>query len=242
MRIKFVFLVLLQIVLLVGMIAYKEYWIATGEKILLRTVPVDPRDIFRGDYVQLRYEITNLNLDNLSVKESFKPNETIYVILEKDTDNTFRASSASKSIPSDKKFIRGRVMHRTPIAERREVVIKDDSGKILTLSASWFPGIKKGDRVVFCLDRNDNVINYFKEDTTPKPSCNSAKSVIGMIEEMRNKKIRQLTVEYGIESYFVEEGKGRTIESARNARNLKVEVSLKKDGKGIITGLLLDGK
>jgi uncharacterized membrane-anchored protein len=49
-------------------------------------------------------------------------------------------------------------------------------------------------------------------------------------------------VEYGIENYFVEEGKGRAVESSRNARQLRVEVSLRKDGKGIITGLFVDGK
>jgi uncharacterized membrane-anchored protein len=49
-------------------------------------------------------------------------------------------------------------------------------------------------------------------------------------------------VEYGIESYFVEEGKGKAIESSRDARELRVEVSLRKDGKGIITGLFVNGK
>ena len=59
---------------------------------------------------------------------------------------------------------------------------------------------------------------------------------------MRERRVRQVTVDCGIESYFVEEGKGRAIESARNARDLRVEVSLRRDGKGTITGLLLDGK
>jgi uncharacterized membrane-anchored protein len=40
----------------------------------------------------------------------------------------------------------------------------------------------------------------------------------------------------------VEEGQGRAIETARNARNLRVEVSLRKDGKAIIAGLEMNGK
>ena len=32
--------------------------LTTGETILLRVVPVDPRDLFRGDYVILSYEIS----------------------------------------------------------------------------------------------------------------------------------------------------------------------------------------
>ena len=92
MRWKFAFFVLLQVALLVGIIAYRQYWVATGEKILLRTAPVDPRDIFRGDYVSLRYDISTLDLDGLGVKGSFKSNETVYVILEK----TRKASSTPR--------------------------------------------------------------------------------------------------------------------------------------------------
>ena len=64
----------------------------------------------------------------------------------------------------------------------------------------------------------------------------------GTVEEIKEIKSRMLHVEYGIESYFVEEGKGRAVESGRGARELRVEVSLRKDGKGIITALLMGGK
>ena len=47
---------------------------------------------------------------------------------------------------------------------------------------------------------------------------------------------------YGIESYFVEEGKGKKIEVARNARDLLVEVALRRDGAGLITALHLEGE
>jgi uncharacterized membrane-anchored protein len=64
----------------------------------------------------------------------------------------------------------------------------------------------------------------------------------GTVEEIKEIKSRMLHVEYGIESYFVEEGKGRAVESGRGAGELRVEVSLRKDGKGIITALLMGGK
>ena len=39
-------------------VAIKREWIhGNGETVYLRTAPVDPRDLFRGDYVQLDYEI-----------------------------------------------------------------------------------------------------------------------------------------------------------------------------------------
>jgi uncharacterized membrane-anchored protein len=36
-----------------------------GEEIFIKTKPLDPRDIFRGDYVQLNYEINDINLEKL---------------------------------------------------------------------------------------------------------------------------------------------------------------------------------
>lgn len=242
MRIKFILLILLQVLLLAGIIGYREYWIATGDRVLLRTAPVDPRDIFRGDYVQLSYDITNLDLDSLSAKESFKPNEKIYVSLARNEDGAYRALSAGKAMPQGAKFIQGRVKYETPVSQRWEIQLNDDSGNIHTLALRWFSGISKGDRATFCVDQRNNVINYFKENIQYKPDCGNNKSVSGTVEDIKETKFRQLNVEYGIESYFVEEGKGRAIETARNARDLKVEVSLRKDGKGIIAGLLMDGK
>jgi uncharacterized membrane-anchored protein len=241
MRVKFVILIMLQVLLLIGMIAYRQYWVSTGERILLRTTPVDPRDIFRGDYVQLSYEISNLDLDLFPIKEGFRPNEKIYTILEKDDDGTYKASLLSKSQPSGEKFIQGRVRNERQ-ASRWEVSARDDSNNVRILKPRWFYGFKNGDRVLFCLDKRDNVISQFKEDVNYKPQCPTGISFKGIIEDTNETKFKQLTVEYGIESYFVEEGKGKAIETARNARDVKVEVTLRKDGKGIITGLMMDGK
>jgi uncharacterized membrane-anchored protein len=240
MRSKFIFFILLQVALLIGIIAYREYWVATGEKILLRTAPVDPRDLFRGDYVSLRYDISTIDLDALNVKESFKPNEKIYVILEKNPDNIFSAKSVSRELPAGEKFIQGRVQYERP-SSKWEVSLKDDSQNLYELKPPWFWNVKKGDRITFCIDERGNVINFYKEDADYKPKCRG-QLLSGFIEEIKETKSRALQVEYGIESYFVEEGKGRAIESSRNARELSVEVSLRKDGKGIITGLFLDGK
>jgi uncharacterized membrane-anchored protein len=240
MRIKFVVLVMFQVLLLIGMVVYRQYWVSTGERILLRTAPVDPRDIFRGDYVQLSYEISNIDLDQFPVKEGFNPNEKIYVILEKDADGTYKASSLRKLQPAGGKFIQGRVRNEMQ-ASRWEVSVKDDLNNVHVFKPRWFYGFKNGDRALFCLDNLNNVISQFKEDANYKPQCPTGTSFKGTIETTKETKFKRLTVEYGIESYFVEEGKGKAIETARNARDVKVEVSLRKDGKGIITGLVMDG-
>lgn len=240
MRIKFIVLVLLQVLLLAGMIVYRANWIASGERILLRTVPVDPRDVFRGDYVSLNYEISTINLDELAVNEHFKRNEKVYVILEKRGDGTSGASSVSRTVPSGKTFIQGRVLGETK-ASSWYFEVREDSGDIRAFRPRWFSGMNKGDPITFCVDESNNVLNYFKIDQRYNQKCSSGLPVSGVIEEIRGTKFRQLRVEYGIESYFIEEGTGKAIETARNARKVTVEVSLRKDGQGIITALFLDG-
>ncbi len=240
MRLKFILLVLLQAVLLIGIIVYRQHWVATGEKIFLKTAPVDPRDIFRGDYVSLRYDISALDLDELGVKESFKDNEKVYVILEKNPDHTSSARSVSRTLPMRNKFIQGRVQYEM-VSSKWEVELKDDSENLHHLSPRWFGNVKKGERGTFCLDERGNVINFYKDDAEYRPKC-GGQSVTGILEAIKETRTRILNVEYGIESYFVEEGKGREVESGRGTRELRVEVSLRKDGKGIITALLMDGK
>lgn len=53
---RFVLASVIPIVILLGMTVTPLYTLLTGEEIILRTIPVDPTDLFRGDYVTLRYE------------------------------------------------------------------------------------------------------------------------------------------------------------------------------------------
>src|SRR3989344_3670842 len=57
----FLFIGLFWLAIFAVFIASKESVLRGGQEVLLQTVPVDPRDIFRGDYVTLRYEISTLD-------------------------------------------------------------------------------------------------------------------------------------------------------------------------------------
>ena len=37
-----------------------EYILITGRKVLLKTIPVDPKDLLMGDYVILNYDISQV--------------------------------------------------------------------------------------------------------------------------------------------------------------------------------------
>ncbi|OPY76673.1 MAG: hypothetical protein A4E65_03128 [Syntrophorhabdus sp. PtaU1.Bin153] len=239
MKIKFIVIILLQAILLTCIIAYRQYWVATGEKILLKSAPVDPRDIFRGDYVALRYDISSLDLDAVTTKEVFAPKERIFVTLQKRADGTCGALSVSRAMPAGRRtFIQGRALGETQRSSW-EVEVKDDGGTIQTLKPAWFEGYKIGDAVVFCVDEKNGVINFHKNNSSYQQPCPTQKMITGSVEGVVETKKKFLNVEYGIDSFFVEEGRGRVIESSRNLGDLKVEVSLRKDGKGIITGLIM---
>ena len=60
MRLTSFGIVALQLVFILGLVAYKEVTLRFGTEVMLQTVPVDPRDLFRGDYVTLRYGISTL--------------------------------------------------------------------------------------------------------------------------------------------------------------------------------------
>jgi len=67
---------------LVGMIGMKQWTLTTGTPVLLETAPVDPRSLFRGDYVRLNYKISRLDLGKLGGDKDFSAHDTAWVVLE----------------------------------------------------------------------------------------------------------------------------------------------------------------
>jgi uncharacterized membrane-anchored protein len=73
----------LWIAVAVGVIASKQYTLRTGTDVLLETVPVDPRDFLRGDYVILRYKISTLDLNKIkSEMQYYRQGKTVFVKIE----------------------------------------------------------------------------------------------------------------------------------------------------------------
>jgi len=64
MKTKWIILTaVLQVMVLVFMAGEREWVLRTGRTLYLRTVPVDPRDAMRGDYVSLSYDISRVPRD-----------------------------------------------------------------------------------------------------------------------------------------------------------------------------------
>jgi uncharacterized membrane-anchored protein len=99
-----------QMVVLGSMIARSTWTLIAGETILLRVIPVDPRDLFRGDYVILGYDFTTRRpLGDSQWNEAYKGRD-IFVTLVPDADGKhWLGSTVSWERPSSGKFLKGKV-------------------------------------------------------------------------------------------------------------------------------------
>ncbi|MCR4263338.1 MAG: GDYXXLXY domain-containing protein [Candidatus Roizmanbacteria bacterium] len=164
-RKQFILIIAIWLAGIFGLIGYKQLTIATGTTVLLETVPVDPRDVFRGDYVTLNYVISDYDsipFEDNAIEPYVQSGDTIYVVLR--LENGIGVPQyKTLTRPDSQLYIKGRV-------------------------------------------------TGYESDYT------------------------SYSIEYGIESYFVPEGKGRDIERMRG-RNLYAQVSVDKNGNAVITDI-----
>jgi uncharacterized membrane-anchored protein len=107
--------VIAQLVILVGMIGLRAMPLVTGQTVLVRVQPVDPRDLFRGDYVILSYDFSRTpreGIEGLSESEraSWKKLEgrPVYVPLVPDSiPGHHRAGKVTVVKPESGLFIKG---------------------------------------------------------------------------------------------------------------------------------------
>ena len=90
-------------IILGGFLTYNAWPLLTGTTIILSTTPVDPFDPFRGQYMRINYEISNVP----TVPE-VEQGDTVYVLLAPDENNTWQYQSASLTKPKGV-FIEGKV-------------------------------------------------------------------------------------------------------------------------------------
>ena len=157
-----------QLAVLGGMAVLRLTPLLAGETILVRAVPVDPRDPFRGDYVTLAYEFGTVppggveGLPGAAGRGDEAVGRTVYVTLVPDPDGRhWGGGPVSVRPPTGGKYLRGTIVS---------------------------PG----------------------------------------------------RIEFGIESYFVEEGKGKEYERAIRDRRLSAELAVTADGQAVLRGLRTD--
>lgn len=106
---KVVIIVLLQVLFLSGMIGFKYYTLQFGTPILLKASTVDPRDVFRGEYVRLRYDISSAK--GVDSDKHDLNDKAVYVVLEQGEKywNAVGVYFDKPQLTGNQVFIRGRL-------------------------------------------------------------------------------------------------------------------------------------
>ena len=107
-----------QLLVLVGMVVNAALPLWTGTEVRVRTVPVDPRSLFRGNYARLAYEFDTLPEDALREEGGVRYGEVVYVHLERSNGGDYAYAGVSLEPPSEGVFLRGRVVGYLPEYQR----------------------------------------------------------------------------------------------------------------------------
>jgi uncharacterized membrane-anchored protein len=101
-----------QLLVLAWMAGEREWIYRTGPRVYLRTAPIDPRDLFRGDFVRLQYEINSVRKEHLDPAMAApaaerRRHEVVYTRLLPAGEGLYEAAGTSLARPPGL-FLRGR--------------------------------------------------------------------------------------------------------------------------------------
>jgi uncharacterized membrane-anchored protein len=91
---------LAQTTLLSYMVIDRVRLLASGREITLSVVPVDPRDLFRGEYARLGYDVSSVPLRLLEGPRP-RANAAFYVVLEKMPQDSWQAVKMTRELPQE---------------------------------------------------------------------------------------------------------------------------------------------
>jgi uncharacterized membrane-anchored protein len=172
-----------QVVAVAAIAVHKEWLLHSGRELVVQTAPIDPRDIFRGDYVRLDYLFSRLPLARIDAsltRGGVRKGQVVYLGMQVDAQGVARADKVYAEPPAGA-FLRGYAASDWP-----------------------FRGFQGSSRA-------------FPDSPAP------------------------LQLRYGIEQYYVQQGRGHELERLRGGRNdfqrpMLVRLAVADDGEALIRG------
>lgn len=113
------------VLILLGMCVTPLYTLYKGEDIILSTIPIDPSDVFRGDYVTLKYQAEEVpsNLVEKDVKNILNNGRSgvrVYVPLE-NKGGVYTPIKVTLEKPKKGIYLKGKLEYIGPNMEEKEV-------------------------------------------------------------------------------------------------------------------------
>ncbi|NLF40633.1 GDYXXLXY domain-containing protein [bacterium] len=107
----------LELLVLAYMAGEREWVVRFGRTVYLRTAPVDPRDVMRGDYVRLAYDITRVSTGQcsatlaalLSSSNGAPEDAKVYAVLRTNEDDLAELDILTDERPAGGLYLRGRL-------------------------------------------------------------------------------------------------------------------------------------
>ncbi|MFZ5822967.1 MAG: GDYXXLXY domain-containing protein [Bacillota bacterium] len=108
--------VALQVAILLAMVALHSFTLLTGTPVMLKTAPIDPWDPFRGEYVRLRYEISDLSSNLPTAGWPYESGQRVWVTLQEGQPfwTAVAISDRRPATASGEVAIRGRILWVEP--------------------------------------------------------------------------------------------------------------------------------
>ena len=128
---KIIAVILLWICITFGWVIKNEFTLNTGREVILETVPVDPRDLFMGDYVVLGFKIGELKYRE---RENYNKEKPVYVFLKTNEKNIAKRSKITQIKPNshDKNlYIKGEIKNNRILFGIENYYVKEKTVKTL---------------------------------------------------------------------------------------------------------------
>lgn len=103
-----------QFAVLFGMIFFYQAIVLGGTQVILKTRPVDPRDLLRGQYVALMYDISTVDISKAPPDfNNFSRGDTVYLGLEETAGGVWQGAALSREMPKYGIFIKGIIENKS---------------------------------------------------------------------------------------------------------------------------------
>jgi uncharacterized membrane-anchored protein len=177
--------------ILSGVLVVHAWPLWTGQSVLLPVTPVDPRDIFRGEYVRLGTPATRI-----VVRPAAPPQSGVLAVAA--GDSWWDDVSA-----------RGALIVGRTIYAQLETLGESGESRPVSVSGAPLPGR---------MNLRGRVTHHQTDSGV-------------------------LTIDYGLDSYFMQEGTAKTVEDAmRERKPVQMEIAVAASGHARIRRLLIDGR
>lgn len=143
-----------------GLWAYHDHQLKNGREIALKTVPIDPRDLLRGDYVILRYEVSTFEKADEEMPWYFSANQVVYAKIE-ETAGEWQVVAVGHEPPATGLYLRGRAKSVFP--DRLEIAYGIESFFVPEGTGREYESARNRERLWARVSVSPHGVAYLKE-------------------------------------------------------------------------------